>query len=304
MTTSTTPSNTTDVSILGLGPMGVKLAELLLAAGKRVTLWNRSLDKAAPLAALGAQVAADPAAAIAASPSTILILYDYDAARAVLATPGVEAALNGKLIANLGTGSPEDARDVAALVQQHGARYLDGAIQAAPSQMGEANTPIFLSGDTAAYTDLEPLLRILGGTLFHLGEKIDAAAFMDLASLSYVYGAFAGFLHGAHIAERTGVDPATFGRLVNAISPSFGAFFEYEGQVIASDDFTITESPLRISTIATRRISDESRALGINTELPDLVRDWLAHAEADGLANSELASLIKVLRATSPRQAA
>ncbi|WP_447726842.1 NAD(P)-dependent oxidoreductase [Sphingomonas koreensis] len=294
---------TTDVTILGLGPMGVKLAELLLAAGKKVTLWNRSLDKTVPLAALGAQIAADPAAAIAASPASILILYDYDAVRTVLATPGVDAALNGKLIANLGTGSPQDARKVAALVQKHGGRYLDGAIQAAPSQMGEANTPVFLSGDTAAYAELEPLLRILGGNLFHLGEKIDAAAFMDLASLSYVYGAFAGFLHGAHIAERTGVDPATFGRLVNAISPSFGAFFEYEGQVIASGDFTITESPLRISTIATRRISDESRMLGINTELPDLVRDWLARAEADGLENSELAALIKVLRATSPRAA-
>ena len=119
---------------------------------------------------------------------------------------------------------------------------------------------------------------------------------MDLATLSYVYGAFAGFLHGARVAEATGIDVATFGSLINAISPSFGAFFQHEGGVIASGDFRITESPLRISVPAVRRILMSSERLGLNTELPALVDGWLERAEAAGLADEELASLIKILR--------
>ncbi|ARN19004.1 NAD(P)-dependent oxidoreductase [Piscinibacter gummiphilus] len=289
-------NTTTDVTVIGLGPMGLALADLLLKAGRTVTLWNRSPGKADALVARGAVLAASPAEAIAASGTTLVCVLDYAAAETILAQDGVADAVRGRLVVNLGTGSPEDARRAEAWAHAHGARYLDGAIQAAPSQMGRPDTPLFVSGETAAFTQAEPLLRIVAGHLLHLGDAVDAAAFMDLATLSYVYGAYAGFLHGAHIAEVTGIDVATYGRLVHAIAPSFGAFFEHQGGVVAGGDFRATESPLRISVPAVRRILDTSRGLGINTELPGLVDGWLAKASARGLEGEELAALIKVLR--------
>lgn len=287
----------TDVTIIGLGQMGLKLGELMLAAGKSVTLWNRSADKATGLVAGGAQLASSPAAAIAASPVTLICVYDYAAADEILNAPGVRAALDGHLMINLGTGSPEDARNAEAHVMQHGGRYLDGAIQAAPSQMGQDDTPILISGPSAVFAEALPLLAILAGHPSHLGERIDAAAFMDLATLSYVYGAFGGFLHGARIAESVDISVATFGGIVEQISPSFGAFFKHEAAVIESGDFAITESPLRISIPAVERILRTSKTLGINTELPALVHSWLGKAGQAGLADQELAALIKILRA-------
>lgn len=289
-----------DVTVIGLGPMGSALANLLLKAGRKISVWNRSRDKASAFVARGAELVTSPAAAIAASPATIICVLDYAAADAVLESPGVAAALRNRLIINLGTGSPEDALRIETLVHAHSGRYLDGAIQAAPSQMGQADTPLFVSGQRAHFTEAEPLLRILAGNLVHVGEKIEAAAFMDLATLSYVYGAYAGFLHGARIAETTGIDVATYGGLVNAISPSFGAFFQHEGNVIASGDFRITESPLRISIPAVRRILLTSKSLRLNTELPALVDRWLARADEAGLADQELAAVIEVLRGERP----
>jgi 3-hydroxyisobutyrate dehydrogenase-like beta-hydroxyacid dehydrogenase len=285
-----------DVTVIGLGPMGFALAELALKAGKRVSLWNRSPGKAAPLIERGAALAATPAAAIAASPVTLVCVYDYDAVETILTGADVAAALRGRLLVNLGTGSPDDARHIEALVHRHGGRYLDGAIQAAPSQMGQDNTPVLVSGPAFAFAEAEPVLRILAGNIVHLGDDVGAAAAMDLSTLSYVYGAYAGFLHGARIAESVGIDVAAYGKLVNAISPSFGAFFEHEGRVIASGDFRITESPLRISIPAVRRILLTSERLGLNTELPALVDGWLRKAEVAGLANEEVAAAIKVLR--------
>jgi len=286
----------TDVTVIGLGPMGIALAELTLKAGKSVTLWNRSPAKAAALLGQGATLAEAPAAAIAASPITLVCVYDYDAVDEILAAEGTSVSLADRLVVNLGTGSPEDARCIQAFVTSHGGRYLDAAIQAAPSQMGQADTPVLISGPSDDFAKAEPVLKILAGSLFHLGDEIGAAASMDLSTLSYVYGAFAGFLHGARIAEASGVSVATYGTLVNAISPSFGAFFEHEGGVIASGDFRITESPLRISVPAVRRILSSSESLGLNTQLPALVDGWLQRAQAVGLANEELAALIKVLR--------
>jgi len=286
----------TDVTVIGLGPMGLVLADLLLDAGKSVSLWNRSPAKAASLVERGATLVPTPATAIAASPAVLICVYDYKAVETILAAEGAAAALQDRLIINLGTGGPDDATRVEAYVNRNGGRYLDGAIQAAPSQMGQDDTPLLVSGRQSNFTRAEPLLRILAGNVVYLGEKIDAAAFMDLATLSYVYGAYAGFIHGARIAEATGIEVTTYGGLVNDISPSFGAFFQHEGGVIASGDFSITESPLRISVPAVRRILMASERLSLNTELPALVDGWLTRAEAAGLADEELASLIKVLR--------
>jgi len=284
------------VTVLGLGTMGTTIARLFLERGRQVTVWNRSADKAAPLAALGAQVAASAADAIRASDLAVMIVYDYAAAQAVLAAPGVSAALQGKTLVQLTTGSPAEARAALAWATARGAAYLDGAIQAAPSQMGQPDTPVLLSGDPQTYARVADTLRDLAGNITYLGSQIDAAASMDLATLSYVYGATAGFIHGALIAESQGLDVAQLGNIVSGISPSFGAFFQHESKVIQSGDFTVSESPLRISVEATRRILDSSKAAGINTEMPAFVDNWLQRADAAGLGNQELAALIKVIR--------
>lgn len=286
----------TDVTVIGLGQMGLVLAELMLKAGKSVSVWNRSRDKAAALVTRGAVVAETPAAAIAASPVTLICVYDYDAARSILGGEGVAEAVRGRLVVNLGTGSPEDAREAGSAIARQGGRYLDGAIQAAPSQMGEAGTPILICGPAADFAQVEPLLKILAGNLVHLGDNIDAAAFMDLATLSYVYGAYAGFLHGARIAETTGISVEAFGSIVSDISPSFGSFFKHQGGVIQSGSFAVSESPMRISISAVERILGASEALGLNTEMPALVNRWLEQANRAGLADEELAAMIKVLR--------
>ena len=293
-----------EVTVIGLGAMGSTIARLLLDAGLQVTVWNRSADKAEALARAGATVAPTVEAALRASPIAVLCVYDYRAADAILGAPGAADALAGRVLVQLTTGSPEEARAALAFATSHGARYLDGAIQAAPSQMGQPDTPLLLSGEEAARHEVEPVLRVLAGNVVYLGEAIDAAATMDLATLSYVYGAFAGFLHGARLAEAAGLDVAAFGRIVNQISPSFGAFFEHEGGVIQSGDFAITESPLRISIEATRRILQSTRAAGVNPEFPAFVAGWFDRAEAAGLADLEAAALIEILREKRTLQAA
>lgn len=285
-----------EVTILGLGSMGSTIARLFIDKGRRVTVWNRSPEKAEDLVKKGAVLAKTAEAAVRASTLVVMCVYDYKAADAILGAPGVAEAMTGRVFVQLTTGSPDDARKAMAWSTQHSANYLDGAIQAAPSQMGQPDTPVLLSGDQATYRAVELLLRDLAGNIVYLGDRIEAAATMDLATLSYVYGATVGFLHGALIAESEGLDVSQYGKIVKDISPSFGAFFQHEGSVIQSGDFTITESPLRISVEATQRILQSSQDAGLNTEFPAFVVDLLKRADAAGLGNQELAALIKVLR--------
>lgn len=284
------------VTVIGLGSMGATIAKLFKDRGRTVTVWNRTSVKATSPALAGVSVATTARQAIAASPLIVMCVYDYKAVNSILASPGVAEAIAGRTLVQLTTGSPDDARESAAWAAAHKVVYIDGAIQAAPSQMGMADTPILVSGDQVAFAQWKPVLDDLAGHLVNLGPTTEAAATTDLATLSYVYGAFVGFLHGALIVESEGLDVAQFGGLVADISPSFGAFFAHEAQVIQTDDFKITESPLRISVEATQRIHDFSTERGLNTEFSELANRLLQRANAAGLDNEELAALIKVMR--------
>lgn len=283
-------------TVIGMGTMGRKLAALLLQADHRVSVWNRSPAHAAEVVALGATPHQDVAQAIAASEVIVVCVKDYEAANAILLSPGVGGALTGRTVVHLTTGSPQEALDMDAWVRSHGGLYLDGAIQAAPEQMGLPTTPVFVSGAQQAFDNALAVLQVFGGVTF-LGERPSLASAMDFATLSYVYGATIGFFHGARIAETEGLDVEHYGVLVNQIAPSFGAFLQHEGQVIHSGDFAITQSPLRISIDATRRIAQHARDAGIHAAVPELAETLFRQAGEAGYADEEAAAVVKVMRA-------
>jgi 3-hydroxyisobutyrate dehydrogenase-like beta-hydroxyacid dehydrogenase len=279
--------------------MGSTLARLLLRAGHPVTVWNRTSAKADPLVREGATLARSPVAAVGASPVVVVCVYDYKAAKDILDTKEVASALAGRVLIQLTTGSPREARDSEAWALRHGADYVDGAIQAAPSQMAKPHTTILVSGAEAAFRRSEPVLQVFGGNVKYLGDQVATAAAMDLATLSYVYGALLGFFHGARIAESEGFRVDRYGALVAEISPSFGEFFRHEGAVIQSGRYEVSESPLRISVEATERLAQAARDSGINSELPAFASEWFRRAMAAGHGDEEVAAVIKVLRANA-----
>ena len=285
------------VTVIGLGAMGSTLAKLLLRSGYHVTVWNRTSAKADPLINEGAVHAPTAVAAITASPIVVICVLDYKATNNILDTEEITSALGGRVLLQLTTGNPKEAEDSEAWARELGAEYLDGAIQAAPSQMGRPDTPIFVSGAETTFRKLEAVLRIFGGNITYLGASVGSASAMDLATLSYVYGSALGFLHGARVAETSGIRVDTYGALVAGIAPTFGDFLKHEGAVIQSGNFEVTESPLKISVEATERILQQAREARINTEFPALAAQLFKRAALAGYENEEAAALIKVLRA-------
>jgi len=166
--------------------------------------------------------------------------------------------------------------------------------------MGLPETAIFVSGAQKAFNSALAMMKVFGDPT-HLGERASLASAMDFATLSYVYGATIGFFHGAHIVEVEGLSVEDYGRLVSKIAPSFGEFLKHEGKVIHSGDYRISQSPLRISIDATRRIAQHARDRGLHAAIPELSEALFRQAEAAGYANEEAAAVMKVLRGHQPK---
>jgi 3-hydroxyisobutyrate dehydrogenase-like beta-hydroxyacid dehydrogenase len=112
------------------GIMGTPIARNLMKLGHPVVVWNRSLDKCAPLLAEGATQGKTPADVAAQCDITFAMLSDPEAAEAVALGPGgvVEALTPGKGYVDMSTVDADTSRRIAAAVEAKGARFLEAPV--------------------------------------------------------------------------------------------------------------------------------------------------------------------------------
>ncbi|WP_082389534.1 NAD(P)-dependent oxidoreductase [Lysinibacillus sp. ZYM-1] len=285
-----------NVTIIGLGSMGATLAGLLLKKGYQVTVWNRSIAKAEPLIKDGAIFATSVATAISASEVSIICVSDYEASTHILNTQEVKQALSGRVLIQLSTGSPQQARDHELWAQENQVNYLDGAIAASPLQMGNSEATIFTSGSLKAYQQSEHILKCLAGNVPYLGEQVSAASSTDLAFLSYLFGSYLGFFHAARILESDGLRVDDFGALIAQVSQVVGEVIKYESQVIQTETYDNPQSSINMCMTTVELFMVQAQEANINNEFPVFAQQLFKRVLEAGFGNEELGALIKVLR--------
>ena len=285
-----------EVSVIGLGNMGLVLARTLLGGGRGVSVWNRTGGKADALVEAGAKRASSVSEAICASPVAIICVSDYHASRQLLEAEEVARAVEGKVLVQLTTGTPQDAREGEAWARARGAEYLDGAIMAAPSQVGRADTSILVSGSSAAFGRAERVLQVLGGGLRFVGEAPGAAAAWDLAILSHFFGGLLGFYHGARIMESENIGVDALGDAAQALAPVFGEMVRGDAEAIHAGDFANPESSIEVCWKGMDLVLKQARESGISLDFPAFATSLYGRGMDAGLGGEKSAALIKVLR--------
>jgi len=280
-----------DISVLGLGPMGSAIARALIGRGHKVTVWNRSPDKAEALVKLGANRAVNVTAAVGASPVTLVCVDNYQTTRALFQAQDVVGLLPGHIVIELSTGTPKDAREAEPWFVKHGVRYLDGAILCGTPAIGTARGLLLYAGNREAFELCQPLLSALGeGTRF-VGEDIATATTLDFAWLSRIAGEYTSIYHGAVICQSEGVNLDLYSSL---FSESDSAQFWLEP--LKKNDFGNATAPVAVWNAAARRLAEQARDASISSEVPDLVVNILSRTEAAGYGQERVAAMVKVLR--------
>lgn len=285
--------NTKQITIIGLGQMGTRLAELLVTKGYTVSVWNRTRAKADGIA--GVKVFEDLEEAIRQSPLIVICVLDYAAVHRILDNIGDKSILGGKTLINFTTADPQEAEALETALADVNAGYINGAIQVAPDQMGLPETTIIVSGNQAHFERSRDALAVFGGNIKYLGDRAALASAMDLATLTWLYGSYTGLIHGIVLAQKTGLPLGAFSEILGEITPGFTEFFKHQIGVVEKDDFTVSQSPLAISVGATQRIHNAFGAAGMQPHFVKTISDLLQKADSRGLADQELAVLVKVV---------
>jgi 3-hydroxyisobutyrate dehydrogenase-like beta-hydroxyacid dehydrogenase len=282
--------------VFGAGAMGAALIRTLLDNNFEVTLWNRTPAKADALVKAGAHLAAGVEEALAASPIIVVCVKDYEAAREFLRNGNYSHALRGKVLVQLCTGTPKDARDEQEWARRAGIDYIDGAIMAIPSQMGKPDTPIYLSGSKTGFDRSEPALRAMAGNLIYLGEAVGTAAAWDFATLCTMFGAQLGFFHGVRIFESESLGIRDLGATIANLFPLIGGMIQHSSEVIDSNKYGNPESSLAICDASFELFQRHAKQAAIGSEFPDFAKSLSGKAMQAGYGDEAFAAIIKVMR--------
>lgn len=200
----------TRIAFLGLGAMGSRMAAKLIEAGHDVTVWNRTPDRGAALAAQGATVAPTPGAAAEGAAVVFSMVRDDAASEAVWfdETRGALGGLAAEAVAvECSTLSLKHVRSLAEAFEARGQAFLDAPLAGSRPQ-AEAGQLIFLvGGRMAALERARPMLEVMGGAVHHAGEAgAGAAVKLMVNALFGTQLALLGELIG--FAGKAGLDPA------------------------------------------------------------------------------------------------
>ncbi|GCD40644.1 NAD(P)-dependent oxidoreductase [Streptomyces paromomycinus] len=273
--------NSTDspVTVIGLGLMGQALAGAFLKAGHPTTVWNRTAAKAGQLVSQGARLAPTLCTALAPGSLTIVCVTDYSAVRELLGADDVD--LDGTTLVNLTSGSSAQARETAEWAERRGARYLDGAVMAIPSTIGTEEAVILHSGPQADFEAHRSTLGALG-TVTHLGADHGLASLYDVAGLTMMWSVLNAWLQGTALLRTAGVDAATYAPFAQQLATGVAAWLPGYAQQIDNNSFPAEVAALETEARTMEHLIEESEALGVNAELPRLIKAMADRAIAAG----------------------
>ncbi len=162
----------TTVGFIGLGIMGLPMANHLLQAGYTLRVYNRTAAKAAQLATAGATVCDTPAAAAAGADFVITIVSDtLDVVQVMQGADGVFAgAKPGAVVIDMSTISPAVTRELAAAAEAAGLAWMDAPVSGGQAGAIAGNLTVFCGCRAEVFARCQPLLAAMAASVTRMGD--------------------------------------------------------------------------------------------------------------------------------------
>ncbi|MDB5986929.1 MAG: oxidoreductase [Nevskia sp.] len=230
------------IGFIGLGEMGRPMALNLIKAGHALTVWNRSPQRAEPLLALGAKLAATPAAVCdGLAPSQVdavfAMLADDAVLRNVMHEGGVLAALQAPMVfVNMATVSVAYAKALAGEVTAKGAGYVAAPVFGRPDVAAAAQLNIVAAGAAESLARVRPALDAIGKKVWPAGAAPERANVVKIAGNFMLASAIESMAEATAFTRAHGISAADFLEVMTQTLFAAPAYIGY-GKLIAEQRY-------------------------------------------------------------------
>jgi 3-hydroxyisobutyrate dehydrogenase len=271
------------IAVLGTGIMGAPMARNLLAAGFPVRAWNRTEEKAAPLAESGGVVAGTPAEAAAGAQVVLTMLSDADA---VLET-AADALDGAEVWVQMSTVGIDGVERCAALAAEHGVAFVDAPVLGSRQPAEEGKLTVLASGPEELRDRVDPLFEAVAARTLWLGEA-GAGQRLKLVANTWVMALVESLAETLLLAEGIGVPPQSFLDLI-AGGPQDSGYAQLKGKGMIERSFP-PAFPLRHAAKDLRLIEDAAQRHDLDVPLIDAIAARYAEGVAAGHGDLDLSA--------------
>ncbi len=226
------------IGVVGVGLVGLALAEHLITRGFHVVGFDIEPARCAELERLGGQVASGPSEVGARTRRIFLSLMTTETVSDVIeGDDGLMTADRApRYLLDTTTGMPDETVALAERLRKRGVSYLDATISGSSQQIRDRQAVVMVGGDAADYEACGDLLRAVSDRVVHLGltgsgskAKLASNLILGLNRLALA--------EGLVFADRLGLDGAAFLDLLK-ISPAYSVAVDVKGEKMLRGDFT------------------------------------------------------------------
>ncbi len=228
-------ANDSTVAVLGTGIMGAAMARNLLKAGMDVRVWNRSREKAEPLAQDGATVADTPTEAAEGADFLLTMLSEAGAIEESVQGDVLRSLADGGVWIQTSTVGAEGNERLAALAREHGTPYVDAPVLGTKGPAEGGQLIVLSSGPEEVRAKCEPVFEAVGSKTVWLGEAGEGSR-LKLVVNNWIVGLLGVLAETLTLARATGVDPNRFLETIEG-GPLNAPYAQMKGGMMIEADY-------------------------------------------------------------------
>jgi 3-hydroxyisobutyrate dehydrogenase-like beta-hydroxyacid dehydrogenase len=248
-----------------------------------------------PLVAAGANAATSLADLVRRSEVTITMVSDPAAVRDVVTAKGglLGAMSPGKTYIDMTTVSPEASREIARMIRDTGADYLEAPVLGSRKPATEGTLVILTGGDAGLSRRMEPLLLSMGSRVIHMGDT-GMAAHMKLIINQILGTILCVFAEGALAGMEAGLSAE---KILSVLQNSVVACpaIRLKGPDMLGERVFTPNFPLKHAHKDMRLAVETGKKAGVSTTVTDAACGLFAIARDKGFGDRDISAVVRAL---------
>jgi len=286
-----------NISVIGLGSMGLALAKTLLKSDSKISVWNRTLSKSKDLNNNGAHVCLSPIEALQCSEIIIVCLSNYEAWKNIIDSNQIDIDLSKKTIVQLTSGSIEEVTAHSDWVKKHNGDLLEGAIISFPSEIGTKDSSIILAGNNEVIENCKDIISLLFPLHTNLGDNLIGPTVLSRALVSGGLAGLIGMMNGVAICQKADISLDHFKNIyIGRINSMIGQESKRIIEAIATKDTKSTEASISAWGHGQEALLSISKTLDLNLDFQLALNSLFKQAAKDGLQDHDLSAMFEIFK--------
>ncbi|MBI3878143.1 MAG: NAD(P)-dependent oxidoreductase [Verrucomicrobia bacterium] len=287
----TRPAVPERVGLIGIGLMGLAIAERLSGDVRLLVGWDIGARQRAAFSRLGGAVADGGAEVMHACDRVLFSLPDPDVVADVLRQAG-GSLRRGQIIMDTSTGDPRQVAELGRNLARKGLTYLDATVSGSSAQVRRGEVVLMVGGPKKAFDRCQDLFRLFSREAIHTGPCGSGARMKLVTNLVLGLNRVA-LAEGLTFARALGLggDPAL--RVLRA-SMAYSRIMDTKGEKMLNGDFE-PQAKLSQHLKDVKLILATAAKAGAKLPLSQTHRELLELAERAGLGELDNSAVIRVM---------